>query len=280
MGLTQIISSTQMYLDHYAYFEEPDDDLPRAIYLDGDTKMPSLSLDLFSPVAVQHFSRKGDNLVLGSRYFKTMPYQIEPAAFPAPIPPQVLDFFSTITFHTVQPSEIQAIEVAVGQFDLPPPASVTGTLSGSTLTITKEVRFRVQIRLAFVYPPLHLGVQSPFVTNGQAAAALSIPVPPGTDPAAALAYEWGATLTLSTANNFVRPVATLPPAFANPFAATTTEVRIEGQAVDADNHYTVVGSTTGVVPTSTVPQILQVLFGTVTPVCQFAYSESGTLLHI
>lgn len=280
MGRTQIINATQMYLDHYALFEEPDHGIPSALWISGATKLPDFTWSLHAPIAVQHFSQSGATLTETSRFFKTMAYQIAPAGLAPPIPPQVIDFFSTLLFRPVAPSEITPLMVAVGQFDLPPPASVTGTLSGSTFTVTKQVSFRVQIQLGFLYAPLHLGLMSPYVTNQQAADGLSIPVPPGVDPAAPLAYTWGAPMTLSTGNSFVEPVASLPPAFADPFDPSVTEVRLEGKPVDAEGRYKIVGSTTGVVPISSVPQILQVLFGTLTPVCRFAYAEEGVLLPL
>jgi hypothetical protein len=280
MGRTQIISETQMYLDHYALFEEPDDELPTAIYIDPDTKLPDLSLDLVKPVGMQHFRKVGDALTLEWRWFKTLPYLIEPAGLVPPIPQEILDAFSKILFRPVSPSEIKPLIIAVGQFYLPPPAAVTGTLQGDTFTVTKDVHFRVQIKIAFLYPPLRLALDSPFVTNGQAAAGLGIPVPPGVDPNAPLAYEWGANMTLSTATSYIRPIAGRPQPFAAPFEPGMTEIRIEGEPVSALGSYKIVGWASNVVPTATVPGILQVLFGTLTPIGELAYAEEGTLLII
>ena len=280
MGRTHIINGTQMYLDHYAFFEEPDPGLPMTLYIDGTTHLPSTLLDLLPPIAVQHFQHVGNDLTETSRYFKTMSYGIAPAGLAAPVPQAVLDAFAKILFHPITAADLTVQEVAVGQFDLPPPATVTGSLVGNVFSVKKMVDFRVQILVAYIYMPLRIGIMSPFITNGQAAGYLGVPVPPGTDPNAPLAYEWKAELEMSTANSFVRPIASLPPPFADPWAPGTTEVRMEGKALDNLDRYSIVGSTGGVIPTSTVPAILQVLFGTTTPVCQFAYAEHGVLLPL
>ncbi len=285
MGLTQIISTSSMYLTHYALFEEPDDGVPKALYLDP-TKVLNFSLDLTSPIGVQHFSGPNNNLTGGWNHFKQMTYGIAPAGLVPPLDPRVVEFFKIIV-PGIDPTNIVPQIIAAGQFLFDPGSPVSAKYVGNTFEVTKKVHFRVQILVTFLYPPSHIGLVSPPVTNAQAAGfwAPPLPIPPGTDPNGALTYEWSSVMTLSTANSYVRTVVSQPPPFADPFEPGTAQIELTGSPVDGKGNYTIVGATVAPAyiasPTSTVPDILGKLFGSnILNDCELAYSETGNLLAI
>jgi hypothetical protein len=46
----QQINEVRLYMTHYAFFEEPDDDIPPALYFDALTGQPTDELSLTPPV--------------------------------------------------------------------------------------------------------------------------------------------------------------------------------------------------------------------------------------
>src|SRR5215813_2637735 len=54
---TQQINEVQLYMTYYAFFEEPDDDIPPAIYFDALTGQPTNELALTSPVGQRSWYR-------------------------------------------------------------------------------------------------------------------------------------------------------------------------------------------------------------------------------
>jgi len=287
-SLVQKIDQIRMYLTHYSLFEEPDPEIPAVPYVNVFGR-PDHSLELPTPIAEQRFTSGASDpngFVETSASFSAMPYRIEPPGFadtPAPAPVVgLLQLLLGIRDPAEVRAHLQTVTLAVGHFLLPPPFLVTARRDEASFAVTKLVRFRVQVRLAFVYDDgvRALGVLTPFVTNGLAATFLGIPNVP--HPHAALTYEWHGEMTLSTSNRYVRPVAGEPPPAASPFPVGMTEIDISGSPVDDEGRYTIAGSVSRPQfidsPVSSVPEILQILFGSINLTdVELAVSESGVL---
>ena len=294
-GVVQLIDEIRMYLTHYSLFEEPDPEIPDVPYLDFSGQ-PDHSLELTAPIARQVFTTAGHDrrhpgrhgdLVQKSAAFKTMPYLIDPPGFDRmPPPPQVigaLQFLLQLPSPAAVLEHLDTLTLAIGEFTLPPPPSVRARLVGRHFSVRKEVRFRVQIKLAFVYDDGNaaLGIVSPFLTNAEVAAFLG--VDPGPTPLEPLAYEWAGTMTLDTRRHYRRRVAHEPPPVAHAFEPDLVKVDMRGEPVDADGHYTLVGSIGRPrfieSPFASLPAVLNLLFGTtVVNDVELAYSESGRLV--
>src|SRR6266542_3965012 len=54
---TQTINEVRLYMTYYAFFEEPDDDIPPALYFDSLTGQPTGQLTLLSPVGQRSWVR-------------------------------------------------------------------------------------------------------------------------------------------------------------------------------------------------------------------------------
>jgi hypothetical protein len=288
--VVQSIDEIRMYVTHYAFFEEPDPELPDIPYLDMLGR-PDHSLDLAAPIGEQVFApvgKKQDQLVQTSATFKTMPYLIAPPGFSEmPPPPQVIGALQAV-LHLPSAAAVLAhldtLTLAIGQFTLPPPGSVTGLLSGGrNFAVTKEVRFRVQIKLAWAYDDgaSALGIVSPFLTNAEVATFLG--VDPGPTPSAPLAYEWAGPMTLDTRNHYRRKADHEPPPVANAFEPDLVKIDLRGEKLDEEGHYTLVGSVSRpqflASPFASLPAVLSLLFGTTALTdMELAYSESGRLI--
>lgn len=283
-NVTQVINEIQMYVTHYSLFEEPDAGIPAVLYIDAATGKPEPSMNLAPPIATQVFARHGHELGQLSANFKTMPYAIAPFGLAPPITPEVVGFFQSQS-PTITAADIRPVLVAVGTFILPQASSVTGSLKGARMEVTKEVHFRVQVRIAYVADKIHLGLLTPLVSNIQGANFFQppLPIPPTTDPFGPLTYDWGARLTLSTENSYARATATEPKPFADPFSPDLKTIEMKGARIDAAGKYTIVGAAQKphfmASPTSSVPAILEKLFGSVNLTdCELAYLETGTLV--
>src|SRR5258706_16238022 len=90
---TQRIEGAQLYFTHYALFEEPDDGIPAALYIDAATGAPTQELTLTTPINERVFTRRHPNpteLAAPSETSKLLPYFVEPPGFPPlPAPPQI-----------------------------------------------------------------------------------------------------------------------------------------------------------------------------------------------
>src|SRR5215470_10419201 len=88
---TQVIDEAHLYMTHYAFFEEPDDDLPQALYFDAATGAPTSELSLASPIGSRVFTRHHDHWNAPSENSVLLPYVVEPPGFPPfPAPPPVV----------------------------------------------------------------------------------------------------------------------------------------------------------------------------------------------
>jgi len=279
--VAQRIDTIRMYMTHYALFDEPDGKIPAATYLNVFGQLDA-GLTLTAPVAAQAFLRwggEGQHLFELAAGFKPMPYRISPPGFSlAETPAPLLLWFELLLRVPVRAADVTPFVVAIGTFQLPPAWAVRARLDGSHFTVRKPMVFRVQIRQAFIHGAAHVGLVLPYVTNGEAAAFLGLPPP--ANPLANLFYSWTTTMTLSTTHVYVRDVATEPPPAAEPFEPDETQIRFIGSPIDADGRYTLVGSVGRpdfvAPPVSSVPGILQVLFGTtnLTDV-EWACAETG-----
>jgi hypothetical protein len=54
---TQVINEARLYMTYYAFFEEPDEDIPPALYFDALTGRPTDALTLIPPIGQRSFSR-------------------------------------------------------------------------------------------------------------------------------------------------------------------------------------------------------------------------------
>src|SRR5438270_12410471 len=81
----QRIETARIYFTHYALFEEPDDNVPQAIYIDAATGQPTQELVLVPPVNQRVWSRNHPNptdLAAASETSKLLPYFVDPPGFP------------------------------------------------------------------------------------------------------------------------------------------------------------------------------------------------------
>src|SRR5262244_3045080 len=70
---TQQINEVRLYMTYYAFFEEPDDDIPPAIYFDSLTGQPTGELTLLPPIGQRNFSRPDDDdqmIDIGPDFYK------------------------------------------------------------------------------------------------------------------------------------------------------------------------------------------------------------------
>src|SRR5262245_21765781 len=58
---TQTINEVRLYFTYYAFFEEPDDGIPPALYFDALTGQPTDALTLIPPVGQRSLSRPEDD---------------------------------------------------------------------------------------------------------------------------------------------------------------------------------------------------------------------------
>jgi hypothetical protein len=277
-----------LYMTHYAYFEEPDDDVPPAIYLDVLTGGVTNLMNLSAPVMEQHFARdvpdRANLVSVAPATSKIMPYLLAPPGFPAlPAPPAVVGAIQAML--GLPAALIQAhtrvILMAIGEFKKH--GEPTGKLAGRSLRIQEDVHFVVQLRPVFLFePPPYVpvpsvGVIAPYVTLADLHGLLGL-APPAVGGTDIVTYSWRSQMELSTENRYIRSTASEPVPVAKPFGPDQSEVRMVGMHVDDTGMYSVVGSVLH--PEFDAPPILlQFLFGTtnLTDV-EFVVEEMGMLV--
>jgi len=293
--LTQQINEVQLYMTYYAFFEEPDDDIPPAIYFDALTGQPTGELTLIPPIGQRSFSRlendQGGMITSSADFYKpNLPYILGRGNSPdfpkLAIPPQILGFFQSVLGQYGVPAEIiqpntRQFLMALGNFMDTPPAR--GRIMGGVFQVTKDVGFQVQLKLGFLFRP-PAGVTAPsvgillgYVTIADLHGLLREPPPP-TGGDERVTYSWRSRMQLSSENNYIRQTATEPFPQGDPFDPALTEIRMEGSRVDGAGNYAIVGSVKN--PEFSAPDVLlRSIFGTTTlPGIEFAVREEGVLI--
>jgi hypothetical protein len=283
----QKINEAEIYFTHYALFEEPDDDIPQAIYIDAATGQPTQELTLAEPISERVFTRKQPNpteLTAPTETSKLLPYFVEPPGFPPlPAPPQIVGVISQVSGQppqVVQPNT-KVLLVAIGQFLAE--GATAGKLTGNEFEVTKTMRFEVRIRTGFIFQApgaQSVGVLTGFLDFGTLHQLIQLPPPP--NPQEIVRYEWKAPMTLSTKGSYVRPIANEPKPVADAFDAGLTEIRFEGEKIDDAGNYKIVGfAKPADVQFTAPPELVQFLFGSTSLTdVEFACSEEGVLMPL
>jgi hypothetical protein len=292
---TQRINDVRLYMTYYAFFEEPDDDIPPALYFDALTGQPTGELTLLSPVGQRSWVRpeddNGDMINSSANFYKpNMPYILgrgNSPDFPTLVPPpQVLGFFQSVLAQYGVPAELiqpntRQFLMALGNFLDTSPA--VGQLKDRKFKVIKDVAFQVQLKIGFLFRP-PAGVTAPsvgillgYVTIADLHGLLREPPPPiGGEER--VTYSWRSKMLLSTENQFIRQTATEPFPQGDPFDPALTEIRLEGAPVDGAGNYAIVGSVRD--PVFSAPDVLlRAIFGTPTLTgIEFAVREEGVLI--
>src|SRR5262245_11534506 len=226
----QRIDEVAIYFTYYALFEEPDEDIPQAIYIDAATGMPTNEMVLNPPVNQRSFTRTQPNPTVYQAPAETsgpLPYFVEPPGFPPlPAPPEVIAAIEGVTHlpQAVIVPNTKPLLVAIGQFL--PTGEVKGRVTGVNFEVEKVVQFEVRIRTGFIFTPPQ-GIAAPsvailvgYLTMGLLHQLIQLPPPP--NPNEVVLYNWRAPMKLSTSGEYVRKVAEEPVPVANPFEAGLT----------------------------------------------------------
>ena len=284
----QEVDHAELYMTHYAFFQEPDPGIVPGIYIDAATGQPTDELFLTPPLARHAFRSAGRNptqLVGTSETSKLLPYIVEPPGFPpqAP-PPPIVGLIQSITGlpAAVVAANTQILLVAIGRFVAD--GMTTARLRGANFEVSKIARFEVRIRTGFLFEPPAgvpvppVGVLVGFLDFGLLHQLIQLPPPPNASDL--VVYTWRAPMTLSTDGSYVRATATQPPPVAEAFPPGMSELRFEGRRVDNDGHYTIVGSASPADVEFLAPPELELFLFGVTSLSdvEFAVLERGRLL--
>ena len=289
-NFTQQASHLRLYMRHYALFEEPDPGVPPAIYIDAATGMPTDELQLSPPLESFAFAPTGPNptdyMAVSSAPLKQLPYVVSPPGFPPlPAPPEVVAAIQGVLGGVLDANTIAAntspFLVAMGSFQTTP-GTIQAQLAGGRFAVTRDVEFQVRVRIGFLFqPPQGIAVPRVGILTGWLTRGLVdqlIGVQPGANAGDMVVYDWHTTMTLSTENRYVRPIAGEPPPVADAFPTGLDAIEFLGRPVDKAGRYTIVGSASAV-PFEAPPELVQFLFGTTTLTdVEFAIEESGILL--
>jgi hypothetical protein len=286
----QRVDNCRIYFTHYALFEEPDDGIPAAIYIDAATGAPTQELLLTPPINERVFTHQhgnGSQITAPSETSKFLPYAVSPPGFPpTPAPPQVVGTIASITGapEAVVAANTNIFLCAIGQFQADAQAT-SGKLAGNKFEVTRKMKFEVKVRVGFLFTPpggagQSVGILTGYLTIGMVHQLIGQPPPPNPDDM--VLYDWSAMMTLSTDGSYVRQIATEPKPVADPFDPTLTEINFQGQALDGNNNYTVVGhAAAGTVAFTAPPELVLFLFGTTSLTdVEFAVLESGQLVPL
>jgi hypothetical protein len=283
----QKVEESKIYFTHYALFEEPDGNVPAALYIDAATGQPTQELTLNPPIYERVFTRQSGQLYSAPTLASgTLPYFVDPPGFPPLPPPQpIVDVIAQVTGApaTVVQANTSVLLVAIGQFLAE--GTTTGRKNGDFFEVQKTFRFQVRIRTGFIFKPPgnpagNLGVLVGYLDFGTLHQLIQLPPPP--NPTEVVVYDWKADFALSTDNAYVRKVSNEPKPVADPFDPTLDKIKLQGQQIDQNNRYTIVGhGRPQDVTFSAPPELVQFLFGTtqLTDV-EFALSESGILVPL
>jgi len=292
---TQLINEVRLYMTHYAFFEEPDDDIPPALYFDALTGQLTNELVLGTPVGQRIWLRPDPEQARFvanemDSYKPNLPYILgrgNAPDFPKLVPPpQVLGFLQSVLAPQGVPAELilpntRQFLMALGNFLDTSPA--LGELENGIFSVEKIIEFQVQLKLGFLFQPPS-GIQAPsvgillgYVTIADLHGLLGEP-PPATGGEERVTYSWRAKMNLSTENQYIRQTATEPLPQGDPFDPEETEIRLEGSRVDASSHYAIVGYAQD--PKFSAPEVLlRAIFGMPTlPGIEFAVREEGFLI--
>jgi len=286
----QRVDFAELYMTHYALFEEPDPAVVPGLYIDAATGQPTNELFLTAPLVSHTFRPAGKNptVLTGTSDTSTMlPYVVDPPGFPdQPPPPPIVGVIQSVTGLPAPliTANTEILLVAIGRFVADGPT--TARLRGANFDVDKIVRFEVRIRTGFLFQPPAgvpappVGVLTGFLDFGLLHQLIQLPPPP--NAADLVVYTWRAPMTLSTSGSYVRSTATEPPPVADAFPAGLDEVRFQGSRVDNDGKYTLVGSAAPAdVQFMAPPELELFLFGvtSLTDV-EFAVLERGRLLPL
>jgi hypothetical protein len=291
-SFVQQVNHIRLYMRHYALFEEPDDNVPPGIYIDAGTGKPTNELVLTPPCESFVFHRSSNNptefVEIDSAPVKQLPYFVDPPGFPnLPAPVEVIAAIQAVLGGAVPASVIAAntkpLLVAIGHFE-PTPSVIEADYAGGRLAVTRDIEFRVKVRVGFVFsPPPGLSVPSVsiltgWLTRGLVDFLIGKKPDPGVDPNEIVVYDWRAKMNLTTENRYIRTTAVEPKPVADAFPTGLKEISFIGSPVDHDGHYTIVGHAENV-PFEAPPELTLFLFGVdVLTDVEFAIEESGVLL--
>jgi hypothetical protein len=287
----QQVNHAELYMTHYAFFEEPDPGVPPGVYIDAATMSVTNELTLDAPLESFGFTKKHHHhyVATSSAPVKTLPYVVSPPGFPPQqTPPEVLGAISATLNGAVPASVIAAntgiFLVAIGQF-VPNSTAIDATLDhDGRFSVTRDTEFQVSVRIGFLFQPPagvpapNVGILTGWLTRGLVDELIG--QTPGATANDLVVYGWRTTMTLSTENDYIRSTATEPPPVADGFAPGLTAVSLLGSRVDEDGNYTIVGHGTHV-PFQSVPELDIFLFGVpVLTDVEFAVEETGVLLPV
>jgi hypothetical protein len=283
----QRVEKTRIYFTHYALFEEPDDNVPPGLYIDAATGQPTQELTLLPPIYERVFSRVQDHAYSApTQASRMLPYFVDPPGFPPePPPPPIVGLIAQIT--GAPPDFVAAntgvLLVAEGQFLAE--GATSARLENKNFSVEKDFRFQVRIRTGFSFTPPgnpagDVSVLVGFLDMGLLHQLIQLPPPP--NPQEIVVYDWKAHFTLSTEGKYIRPIDKEPNPVADGFPAGLAAIDFEGQKVDDQGRYTIVGHAKAADVTFTAPpELEQFLFGTnqLNDV-EFGLSESGILIPL